>query len=155
MGRNAPDEFAVVERPPLSMPPDFSLRPPRPGAPRPQEVDTSQRANETLFGGGISPGVSTGDEPSDAEKVLLTQTGADKADPGIRAEIERESSEKVGVSEHLVQDLLWWKKDEPPGTTVDAAAEAKRIQEAKDKGEPINQGATPVIEKDKGGWLGL
>ena len=32
LGRNVPDEFAVVEHPPLSMPPDFSLRPPRPGA---------------------------------------------------------------------------------------------------------------------------
>ena len=33
LGRsNGPDEFAVATRAPLSMPPDFSLRPPQPGA---------------------------------------------------------------------------------------------------------------------------
>ena len=30
--RSAPDEFAVVKRAPLAMPPDYTLRPPRPGA---------------------------------------------------------------------------------------------------------------------------
>ena len=29
LGRSPPDEFAVIDRPPLSMPPDFGLRPPR------------------------------------------------------------------------------------------------------------------------------
>ena len=42
LGRSPPDEFAVIDRPPLSMPPDFSLRPPTPGAPRPQETDPSR-----------------------------------------------------------------------------------------------------------------
>ena len=32
-----PDEFKVVSRAPLSLPPDYGLRPPQPGAPRPQE----------------------------------------------------------------------------------------------------------------------
>src|SRR6202012_3226120 len=94
-------------------------------------------------------------EPSGAEKALLEQSGADKAPSDIRDTINRESSEKVGVSDHLVNDLLWWKKDEPQGTTVNAPAEAERIKEAKDKGEPLNQSATPVIEEQKSGWLGL
>ena len=34
--RDAPDEFQVSTRAPLSMPPDFTLRAPRPGAARPQ-----------------------------------------------------------------------------------------------------------------------
>ena len=58
LGRNPPDEFAVVDRPPLSLPPDFELRPPRPGAPRPQEIATSRRASETLFASasaGVAP----------------------------------------------------------------------------------------------------
>ena len=33
-----PDEFAVVTRAPLSLPPDYGLRPPRPGAARPNEA---------------------------------------------------------------------------------------------------------------------
>ena len=34
--KSAPDEFAVVSRAPLSQPPDLTLRPPTPGAVRPQ-----------------------------------------------------------------------------------------------------------------------
>jgi len=35
--KTAPDEFAVYSRPPLSLPPDYKLRPPAPGTVRPQE----------------------------------------------------------------------------------------------------------------------
>ena len=31
MGKRSPDEFAVVRRAPLILPPDYGLRPPRPG----------------------------------------------------------------------------------------------------------------------------
>jgi len=46
--RDAPDEFQVTTRAPLSMPPDFTLRPPRPGASRPQEMSQSQQAEAAL-----------------------------------------------------------------------------------------------------------
>lgn len=151
LGRNQPDEFAVVDRPPLSMPPEFGLRPPAPGAPRPQEVNMSQRANDVLF-----PGNSSGQgEASDSEKALMTVTGATKADPNIREVVDREAAQKAVASKHLVEELLWWKPAEKPATTVDAPAEAARLKEAKDKGEPLNQGLTPVIEREKGGFLGL
>ena len=153
MGRSAPDEFAVVDRPPLAMPPDFGLRPPAPGAPRPQEIDPSQRASETLFG--AEPVVNQSVALSPSEKALLLQTGADKASPNIRATINNESTQVVDVSPHLVDQLLWWKKAPLPGTTVDSAAEAERIKQAQDKGQPLNQGATPIIEQNKSGWLGL
>ena len=38
-GKSAPDEFAIVTKAPLVIPPDYSLRPPQPGAPRPQEME--------------------------------------------------------------------------------------------------------------------
>jgi hypothetical protein len=152
LGRNPPDEFAVVDRPPLSMPPDFDLRPPEPGAPRPQSIDLKQRASDVLFAGDNS---ATDKDTSDSEKALLKETGADKANADIRQTVDREASQKVVGTTHLVQDLLWWKNDEKPATTVNAAEEAKRIKEAKDKGEPLNKGATPVIERQQTGWLGL
>jgi hypothetical protein len=163
LGRAPPDEFAVVDRPPLSMPPDFDLRPPRPGATRPQEVDESQHATEALF---PSEPSKTADQknpapvptgPSDSEKELLAATGGDKADPNIRETVNKETSQKVATDPHLVQGLLEWVHGagDKPAATVDAAAEAARIKEAKDKGEPLNQGATPVIERVKTGWLGL
>lgn len=55
--RPRPDEFAVTRQAPLVVPPDFALTPPNPGAPRPQDVDSSRQALDALFGGnaGRSP----------------------------------------------------------------------------------------------------
>jgi hypothetical protein len=50
LGKNAPDEFQVVRRAPLSLPPDFALRPPQPGAVRPQEGSVSDQARSTVLG---------------------------------------------------------------------------------------------------------
>lgn len=156
LGRNAPDEFAVVDRPPLSLPPDFELRPPRPGAPRPQEVKTEERASQMLFGTKSGASRSSGaDGASDGEKALLQTAGAAKADPGIRETIDRETTQKVVGSKRLIDDVLWWRDQTSSGTTVDAAAEAERLREAKEKGEAPTATPTPIIEKDKSGWLGL
>ncbi len=157
LGRTAPDEFAVVDQPPLSMPPDFDLRPPQPGAARPQSVDMKQRAEDVVFGGN-KDAAATADAaatPSDAEKALLEKTGADKAPTDIRQTVDREAAEKVVSSPHLVDSLLFWKHELPAGTVVDAPAEAARIKDAKEKNENIGQGQTPVIERQKTGWLGL
>jgi Protein of unknown function (DUF3035) len=43
-----PDEFAVESRAPLTLPPDFELRPPAPGAPRPQEKAANQQAKQVI-----------------------------------------------------------------------------------------------------------
>jgi hypothetical protein len=43
-----PDEFAVESRAPLTIPPDFDLRPPQPGALRPQEQSSDQQAKQTI-----------------------------------------------------------------------------------------------------------
>ena len=46
--RTSPDEFAVESRAPLTMPPDFELRPPQPGAARPQEKSSGQQARQVI-----------------------------------------------------------------------------------------------------------
>ena len=51
LNRERPDEFAVSRQAPLVVPPDFSLTPPNPGAPRPQDNDASSQALDALFGG--------------------------------------------------------------------------------------------------------
>src|SRR5208283_5335621 len=43
-----PDEFAVESRAPLTIPPDFDLRPPQPGASRPQEKSADQQAEQII-----------------------------------------------------------------------------------------------------------
>ena len=48
MDRVGPDEFAVESRAPLTIPPEFDLRPPTPGAARPQEVTSAERARKAI-----------------------------------------------------------------------------------------------------------
>jgi hypothetical protein len=66
----APDEFAVESRAPLTIPPDFDLRPPQPGAPRPQEASAAEKARKAIENAG--PG-----EPGKqaAEGIRAPQTG--------------------------------------------------------------------------------
>jgi hypothetical protein len=46
--KTSPDEFAVESRAPLTIPPDFDLRPPQPGASRPQEKSSGQQARQAI-----------------------------------------------------------------------------------------------------------
>jgi Protein of unknown function (DUF3035) len=46
--KTSPDEFAVESRAPLTIPPDFELRPPQPGAARPQEKSSGQQARQVI-----------------------------------------------------------------------------------------------------------
>ncbi len=50
--KQAPDEFSVVTKAPLILPPDYALRPPEPGAPRPQELQPQQQAQRALLRSG-------------------------------------------------------------------------------------------------------
>jgi len=68
MGKRAPDEFAVVKRAPLIVPPEYDLRPPDPGAPRPNVGTTSDQARVALTGSGPA-------EPSEAAQILADGTG--------------------------------------------------------------------------------
>lgn len=77
--RNRPDEFAVARQAPLVIPPDFALRPPQPGAPRPQDAGgPAQQALDALFGGTA---------PRSASETAAVQAagGAGAADAGIRS----------------------------------------------------------------------
>src|SRR3984893_7327436 len=60
--KTSPDEFAVESRAPLTMPPDFELRPPQPGASRPQESSSVSRARQVSDRAGpAEPGKQAGD----------------------------------------------------------------------------------------------
>lgn len=62
MGKRAPDEFAVVKRAPLIVPPEADLRPPDPGAPRPNVGRTADQARIAM--------TATGETPGEASQVL-------------------------------------------------------------------------------------
>ncbi|HTT78522.1 MAG TPA: DUF3035 domain-containing protein [Stellaceae bacterium] len=71
----APDEFAVESNAPLTIPPDFNLRPPEPGAPRPHQVTAAEKAQEIINAAG--PG-KPGDQ---AQAALLPQMVGAQIDP--------------------------------------------------------------------------
>ncbi len=145
-----PDEFTVVTQPPLSLPPDFNLRPPRPGAPRPQEIGTIQAASSTVFGITQAPGAErVKSAASPDEVVFLTQAGAKNALPNVRATIDAETRNLVDADKSWVDRLIFWQKQEPQTFTVDAAAEAKRLQTNAALGKPVTTGGTPTIERKR------
>jgi hypothetical protein len=72
-----PDEFAVARSAPLIIPPDFALTPPKAGAPRPQEADSSTQALQALFGGQAPR--------SPSESSAISQAGGAQAQGGIRS----------------------------------------------------------------------
>ncbi len=72
--RDAPDEFTVTTRAPLSMPPNFSVRPPLPGAPRPQEQSERKQAEEALVPQTALTGAPTG-QASPGQAALVQAAG--------------------------------------------------------------------------------
>ena len=79
VNRKRPDEFAVPRMAPLVVPPDFALVPPKPGAPRPQDADSSTQALQAMFGGAA--------QRSSAENTTLNSAGQDHAADGIRSTV--------------------------------------------------------------------
>ena len=157
IGKQSPDEFRVVARAPLSVPPEFNLRPPEPGAVRPQEGTPQDQAKEAVFrapGGGASQReveIIQGKTPGEAN--LLLQAGAAEADPDIRTTVDRETQAINEESDTFINALIFWKDQPQPGTVVDPSAESDRIQENEALGEPVSSGETPTIERREEGLL--
>jgi hypothetical protein len=158
LSRTAPDEFAVVKSAPLSQPPDFKLRPPRPGAERPGVATPREQARQAIFRGDQDTasvrreGPSTTAAPQEAvsqrstgESAFLARAGADSIDPDIRSKIDREASLLADADLNFVQKLLDFKPDNDE--VVDAAAESRRLRENQALGQPATEGDTPLIER--------
>ena len=149
LNKKQPDEFAVVTRAPLVIPPEATLRPPRPGAQRPQEYQPSEQAQVALFDNVETPASDQSGGPSQAELALLLQAGTERADPNIRALLRQESSAYVRRDARFVDRLMFWRDAPPDGEVVDASKEAERLRENAATGQPVTEGETPVIIERK------
>ncbi len=146
--RQAPDEFAVIKRAPLEMPPDYSLRPPRPGMARPQEAQPEKQAKAAVFGDGSSQQTRT--QPGGGESALLQKAGSQIAQPGIRARIDHETAVLEPKDKPVAEKLLGWSMggdEKASATIVDAKGEAERLKKNADEGKPVTSGETPTIEE--------
>ena len=93
--RERPDEFAVQRQAPLVVPPDFTLTPPAPGAPRPAEGSASEQALEALFGGPAPR--------SRVEASVIDRAGA--AAPSIRSQVGDNETNTVAKG-RVTRDII-------------------------------------------------
>ncbi|MBI1327583.1 MAG: DUF3035 domain-containing protein [Alphaproteobacteria bacterium] len=140
LDRRSPNEFAVVTRAPLEMPAETILPPPRPGAPRPQEVPTAVQAEQEIIGSARAYNAAI----SEGEMAILQNAKAGKADPAIRAKVEKDLAEGSTTKVPGLKKLLNIGSNKTPATVVDASEEAKRLQENKATGKPVTAGDTPT-----------
>ncbi len=146
--KKAPDEFAVVRRAPLEMPPDFSIQAPKPGAARPQELSATDMAREAVLGEAAIKKTAKDNNVSQGEAVLLQKTGGANASPAIRAEVDRETAEIADEETPGIDQLkkMVGQKVEAPSKVVDPVGEVNRIKQNKAQGKPMSTGKTPVLE---------
>jgi hypothetical protein len=147
MTKVTPDEFRVVTKAPLVVPPDFALRPPAPGKPRPQELQPESAARTALLG------AREGEARSDGEKLLVAKAGADKADPLIRYVVDDEFGDVAHKEKGFADKVMFWRANKKAAATtaaapgsetaapVDAAAEEDRIAK-------LTGGKTVVIARE-------
>jgi hypothetical protein len=128
-----PDEFRVVTKAPLTLPPDYSLRPPEPGEPRPQELQPESAAEQALLQ------QRDAEVRSDGEKLLVQKAGADKADPLIRYVVDDEFGNLAHKDKSFADWVLFWKHGQPAAppsklgdpnaqTPIDPSTEEQRLK---------------------------
>lgn len=139
----APDEFSVYTRAPLTLPPDFGLRPPSEGG-ETREADNAQaQAKRVLLSGRDAQNVAI-EADTPGTTALLAKAGAHNAEPDIRKIVNRETSAFAEEDQNFMEALMF---DPDPGDVVEPAGELKRIQENQALGNPVNEGQSPVIRK--------
>ncbi len=129
-----PDEFVTVASAPLTVPPEYGLRPPAPGQPRPQELAPESAARQILLGQRQAVTRTPG------ETALVTAAGADRADPLARYVIDDEFGDLAHKEQSFADRVLFWRRDDAAtqapiqtqtaqgAVTIDAATEAARLQ---------------------------
>jgi len=157
--KEAPDEFAVYRRAPLSLPPDSDLRPPTPGVSRPQVVNPRDQARAAL---GLSAkktdkvDLSKSEDItrlSNGERALLALTGANKANPQIRKLVEEKTADLYETNETFTDKMVFW-RSKNKGVALDPQKELKRIREAQSLGKPLNSKDIPSVTRKRKGLLG-
>ena len=150
LNKVTPDEFRTVASAPLVVPPDYSLRPPTPGEPRPQELQPESAARVALLG------QREGEARTEGEKLLAAKAGADKADPLVRYVVDDEFGDIAHKDKSFADKVMFWRKDNPTGASpnpklaeaettaapIDPAAEAKQVK-------ALTGDQSVVIQRDK------
>lgn len=144
--RSSPDEFRVMTHAPLTLPPDYNLRPPRPGEARPGESDPSSEARTALFGDNVGQAATQG------ERAFISAAGAATADDNIREQIDYEAQGVVRRNEGFVNRLLsFGGSSAPAASPLNPQTEEQRLADE----ESIRRatgGGQVTIRRDRSGF---
>ena len=124
--KSAPNEFNILTKAPLVVPPEYNLRPPRLGESNPEDNYSQKAAREALIGDVDAA------EPTRGEVVLMTKAGVGRADQEIRVKIDGQNSVER-KSDSLSARIMFWKDGnivDENGVIIplDPEAEAKRLK---------------------------
>jgi hypothetical protein len=140
-GSNTPDEFRVIRKAPLTVPPDYNLRPPAPGQSRPQELAPDQTARAAVFGTDI------GRTASEGEKLLIRQAGGEAVEVNIRQEVDFDSAQVVRKPRSFTDSILNFGRSRDGEPALDPAAEAERIKALKAGDNDLTGGGDVLIRR--------
>jgi hypothetical protein len=149
--KRPPDEFTIYSRAPLSLPPDYALRPPASASSTAasQAATPRETARQAMLGAGAASTVaaSSGSGSSPGLQALLQRIGAATAKSDIRAQVNRETTILAEADQSFVERLMFWSNTPDPATVVDASQESRRIQENQALNKPLTEGETPTIRR--------
>ena len=148
--RDAPDEFRVTTRAPLSMPADFDLPPPRPGASRPQELSERQQAEQALVPALALENASAA-APTPGQEALVAAAGP-RASPDIRARVQADGVQDAD-QRNFVQRMLFWQSQPDRSVVVDPAREAQRLRGNAALGADTRAGDTAVEQPKRRSFI--
>jgi hypothetical protein len=137
-GKDAPDEFAIVTKQPLIIPPDFYLHPPRPGSAPVNQLSPSDSAQNALFPDDPSQIAATiKGNYSAGEKLLLASAGAANANDAIRQMIAADNKKLEAADDSFTDQVLSFGTPDDTGHGLDADAEKARLDRAHAQGKPV------------------
>jgi hypothetical protein len=113
MGKVVPDEFRVVTKAPLVVPPDYSLRPPAAGAARPEELRPESAARVAALSEAQAAARSSG------EQLLVQKAGGSQADPLARYVIDDEFGDLAHKDKSWADRVMFWRRDRDAPTAED------------------------------------
>ncbi|MAV63314.1 MAG: hypothetical protein CBE29_01520 [Rickettsiales bacterium TMED269] len=95
-----PDEFTILTKPPLIVPPEYNLRPPAEGEIRPNAQQPNRQLQSILFGQNKT------DDFSSSEISLMTGSDVAEAIPNIKEVLDSEMRDVEEVSPNLESQVL-------------------------------------------------
>ena len=95
-----PDEFTILTKPPLIVPPEYNLRPPAEGEIRPNAQQPNRQLQSILFGQNQT------DDFSPSEVSLMTGSDVAEAIPNIKEVLDSEMRDVEEVSPNLESQVL-------------------------------------------------